>query len=794
MTAAASGGPRLRAAAGGTASGVLAGALLTGGCAGGGGPSPAARDASSAAGPAAAAAHDVRYREWRDYGGAPDQSRYVALDQIDRANVHRLEVAWFYPTADENVYQFNPLVIDGVMYVLAKDNSLVALDAATGEEIWIHAGLRGVARRGINYWQSDDGTDRRLILQINDHLQAIDARTGQSILSFGDGGLADLRQGLDRDPATINRVQSSTPGKVFENLVILGSAPGEGYLSAPGYIRAFDVVSGDLVWTFRTIPRPGEYGYDSWPVEAYRYAGGANSWGELSVDVDRGIVYVPTGSPTYDYYGADRLGSNLFGNSLLALDARTGERLWHFQLVHHDLWDYDAAAAPQLVTVRHRGRAVDAVAVATKHGFLFAFDRVTGEPLWPIEERPVPASHVPGEQAWPTQPFPTVLPPFARQRMTPDDISPYFLTAAERAEWRDRVARLEQAGRTALFTPLSHLEETLAVPGAVGGASWGNTAANPGAGMVYVYSIDWPSFYPALERRDAGAGAAPAEAGRPGAAPVNPLVRGQELYAQNCAACHGQAREGIGTAPSLEGVERRIGLDDFRQLLASGRGEMPAFPQLDDEAVRALHRYLGGSADGSVVRDPEGPVVARGGAPGGLVLRRSPGGFGGRGGPAYPEGVDAPEARYFLQGWGLGFAHVMAPPWSSITAYDLNTGTIRWQRPVGTDLNAAAEGGAETGVPEAQRNGMIVTSTGLLFSTAKDGHVYAFDADDGRELWRGSLPTGTEGIPAMYEVDGRQFLVVTATTPLRWGGSNDPPTDPRPQGGYVAFALPAGSE
>jgi quinoprotein glucose dehydrogenase len=765
-----------------------AAALLLAACASGSPPeslTPGAARAEAAARP-----DDARAREWEDYGGSPDQSRFVALSRIDRDNVDELEVAWFYPTGDGNVYQFNPIVVDGVMYVLAKESSLVALDATTGEEIWIHANLRGIARRGINYWESEDGSDRRLIFQINDYLQAIDARTGRSILTFGDSGLVDLRQGLGRDPASLNRVQSGTPGKIFENLILLGSAPGEGYLSAPGHIRAFDVVTGRLVWTFHTIPQPGEFGYETWPPEAYRYAGGANTWGEMSIDEERGIAYFPTGSPTYDYYGADRPGSNLFGNSLLALDARTGERLWHFQMVHHDLWDYDAAAAPQLVTVRRNGRETDAVAVATKHGFLFAFDRVTGEPLWPIEERPVPPSEVPGEQAWPTQPFPTVLPPFARQSMTADDITPYFLDDEERTEWRERVDSLGRAGRTGLFTPLSHRQETLAVPGAVGGASWGNTASDPDAGLVYVYSIDWPSFYPVLEKREeegAGAGGA----ARPGSAPANPIQQGRALYEQTCQACHGENRAGVGTAPSLVGLERRFSVDDFRALLASGRGEMPAFPQLGDEEVRALYRYLGGSASGAVAREPEGPVVQVGGAPGGLELRRAPGGGGGRVGAPYPEGVGAPADRYFIQGWGLGFAHVISPPWASITAYDLNNGTIRWRRPVGTDLEAAAEGGKDTGVPEAQRNGMIVTSTGLLFSTAKDGHVYAFDAADGRELWRAKLPTGTEGIPAMYEVDGRQYLVVTATTPLQWGRGSDPAAGPpQPLGGYVVFSLP----
>lgn len=723
-----------------------------------------------------------QHRTWRDYGGGPDQSKYVELDQITPENVRDLEVAWFYPTGDDNVYQFNPLIVDSVMYVLAKDNSLVALDARTGEELWIHAHLRGIARRGINYWESADRSDRRLLFQMNDYLQAIDARTGASILSFGENGLVDLREGLDRDPATVVRVQSSSPGKVFENLLILGSSPGENYLSAPGHIRAYDVVTGERVWTFHTIPHPGEYGYDTWPKDAYRYAGGVNTWGEISVDVERGIAFIPTGSPTYDYYGADRIGSNLFGNALLALDARTGERLWHYQMVHHDLWDYDAAAAPQLITIRKDGAEIDAVAVATKHGFLFVFDRETGEPVWPIEERPVPPSEVPGEQAWPTQPFPTLPPPFARQNMTADDLTPFFLTPDERAAWTARLDSLVQTGRTGLFTPLSDKHETLAVPGAVGGASWGNTAANPDAGIVYVYSIDWPSFYPRLERREA-------EAERNAPLPTHPVFRGRVLFEQTCQACHGANQSGTAVAPSLSGMERRLSFDHFQQIVRSGQGEMPAFPHLTDEDVQALYRFLGGNPSGQVVEAPEGPVVATGGAPGGQAPRwvLTPGG---RRGAPYPEDADVADVRYFINGWGLGYAYVIRPPWSSLTAYDLNAGTIKWTRAIGLDRHAAAEGGTDTGVPQAQRNGMMVTSTGIVFSTAKDGKIYAFDADTGEALWSGDLPTGTEGLPALYEVGGRPYLVVTATTPLEWGRSEEAAEDPPPQGGYVVFSLP----
>ena len=428
---------------------------------------------------------------WIDYGGGPDSSKYVDLTQITPANVSRLRPVWTYPIGDNNVYQFNPIVAGTTMYVLAKNSSLVALDAVTGKELWIHAGLRGITRRGINYWESADRRDRRLIFQINNYLQAIDATTGQSILTFGTNGLVDLREGVGRDAQLVGRVQSNTPGRIYQNLLLLGSAPGEGYLSGPGTLRAFDVVTGKLAWAFHTIPHPGEDGHETWPKDAWRYVGGANTWGEISVDAERGIAYFPTGSPTYDYYGADRVGSNLYANSLIALDARTGKRLWHFQMVHHDLWDYDPTAAPQLVTVRHEGRTIDAVAQAAKHGFLFVFDRVTGRPLWPVEERAIPKSDMPGEQTWPTQPFPTKPAPFDLQGRNESHLIDYTPELRQQA--------LAMAKENDLFSPFFNPPVHRGnpegktrfgyCPGDVGGVNiTGPPAADPTSGVIFITS------------------------------------------------------------------------------------------------------------------------------------------------------------------------------------------------------------------------------------------------------------------------------------------------------------------
>src|SRR4051812_36283763 len=351
---------------------------------------------------AATLAADQRAREWRDYGGGPDNSKFSTLKQINKSNIAKLDVAWTYPYGETG---FNPIVVRGVVYGKGRNSSLVALDAATGKEIWIHDGLEGMTRRGVNYWESKDGKDRRLIFSISDYLQEIDAATGKSIRTFGSNGVVDMREGLGRDQATIGRIQSNTPGKVFENLLLIGSATGEAYFSPPGDLRAYDIVTGKLAWQFHTVPHPDEFGYETWPKDAWRYVGGTNTWGEITIDPDRAMAFFPTGSGTFDFYGADRHGENLFANCLIALDARRGKRLWHFQNVHHDLWDYDNTSAPQLTTIRQNGKAVDVVAMAGKTGFLYV-NRVTGAPIWPIEERPVPTkTEVPGEMVWPTRRF-----------------------------------------------------------------------------------------------------------------------------------------------------------------------------------------------------------------------------------------------------------------------------------------------------------------------------------------------------------------------------------------------------
>jgi quinoprotein glucose dehydrogenase len=333
-----------------------------------------------------------------DYAGSPEGDRYVDLKQINKENVNELAVAWSYPYAETG---FNPIVAHGIIYTKARNKSVVAIDAGTGKEIWIHDGLANMTERGMNYWESKDGKDRRIIFSLADYLQEIDANTGKSLRTFGNNGSVDLREGLNRD-INFMRIQSGTAGKVFENLILLGSATGEAYFSPPGDLRAFDVVTGKLVWQFHTIPHPGELGYETWPKNAWKYAGGVNDWGEISIDSARGIAYFPIGSATFDFYGADRVGNDLYANCLLALDARTGKLLWHYQTVHHDLWDYDNVAAPMLTTIKKDGKKVDVVALAGKTGYMYVLDRLTGKPIWPIPETPVAhETKVPGRSHLP---------------------------------------------------------------------------------------------------------------------------------------------------------------------------------------------------------------------------------------------------------------------------------------------------------------------------------------------------------------------------------------------------------
>jgi quinoprotein glucose dehydrogenase len=699
------------------------------------------------------------YTTWNDYAGSADSMQYSALAQINRTNVTELAPAWFYRVGGDPVrLPFNPLIVDGVMYVAGAKDLVVALDAETGKELW--TSTERATERGLTYWESKDRSDRRLILTTGNGLRQIDARTGEVIRTFGHKGTVDMRTGTDRRLGGPNK----SPGRVFEDLLIVGSNTGEGYGSPPGDVRAYNVVTGELVWTFHTIPRPGEYGYDTWPPDAWKYAGGANVWGDITLDRKNGIVFLPTGSPTHDLYGADRAGDNLFGNCLIALDARTGKRLWHFQTVRHDLWDYDLAAGPKLLTVRHEGRTVEIVAQAGKTGFLYVFERLTGKPLWPIEERPVPRSEVPGEVSSPTQPFPTRPEPFARQAFRPEDVNP-FMSPEEQAQLREAV---RDASNEGVFTPSSHLRYHIQFPGAWGGANWGSTAADPATGMLYVRSLEMPSYRRMSEAK-----------GQPAATlPETPRERqGFETYRQFCAACHGPGQTPMASPAKLGPVA-------FRQLLRQGREQMPPFPEqaLPSTRIDVLEAYLLSLPPAQGLPEQVGDDA---------LLRL----------PPDPNRYTGPAVRYggaFSAGWytsnGLP---AIGPPWTQLVAYDLNQGTIKWRVPDGHAPGLAEQGIMNTGTVRP-RNGPVVTAGGLLFAAnSQDRMLRAYDAETGRVLWEHELEANPEGIPAVYDIGGRQYIVFAAGA--SWGTGSDPvwknPFHRKPgkleAQGYHVFALPA---
>ncbi len=733
--------------------------------------------------------------DWRDYLGGPDSAHYSPLKQIDPTNADKLQVAWTFPTQDNISYVFNPLVVDNVAYITGKSGSLVALDAATGKELWTHAfeapataGRAGslnpavrfggavAGNRGLNYWESKDRSDRRILLVVYNQLEAIDARTGKLIESFGDHGNVDLKQDLRRDPESIRQIQSRTPGRVFENLIILGSATGETFFSPPGDLRAWDVVTGKLVWTFHTIPHPGEAGYDTWPKDAWKYIGGTNTWGEITIDVKRGIAYFPLGSPTYDFYGADRKGDGLYGNCLLALDARTGKHLWHFQLVHHDLWDYDAAAAPQLITVKQNGAAIDAVAQATKNGFLFVFDRVSGKPLWPIEERKVPLSNVPGEAASATQPFPTAPPPYGRQRFTPDDIDPYYLTAEERDKLKDRLLSARNEG---LFTPPGFID-TVEMPGNNGGSIFYTTAADAASGTVYVVVKNVPSIIKLGDGANPGGaggrgrGNAAAAGGPPGAgaAPPNPARQGRAIFEQNCQSCHGADLNSASV--HLSDVVARLGAQQTRDIIGGGRGDMPSFSTMPEETLTALMAFLAN------------PAAAPAGGAAAPLARAA---FNAE--VPYPDGVEHPPARYQIRGYGYVTTSIN-PPWSTLTAYDLNKGAIKWQVPFGDNPAAGPNQGKELRGNLWPKSGVAVTASGLILFASNEGKLRVLNAATGKQLAMYDLPNGSQCVPAIYQVHGREYVLINATGPssdMRVAKDGESPA--KGPKAYVAFALPA---
>jgi len=678
------------------------------------------------------------YRDWKVYGGGPESIRYSNLDQINRGNVHKLQVAWTFDTGDAfdgSEMQCNPIVANGVLFATTPRMRIIALDAASGKLFWSfdpNEGVkitRAVRNRGVTLWVM--GRDQRIFFTARHYLYALDARTGALVTSFGDAGRVDLREGLGRDPRMVS-ISATTPGVIYQDLLILGSTMSEDLPSPPGDIRAYDVRTGKLRWSFHTIPHPGEFGYDTWPKDAWKYSGSANNWAGMSVDVKRGLVFVPTGSAASDFYGANRIGDNLFANSLIALKAATGQRVWHFQAVKHDLWDRDFPAPPNLVTVRRNGKLVDAVAQTTKAGVVFVFERETGKPLFPIEYREVPRSEVEGEVTAATQPFPLKPPPFARQILT-EDMLTQRTPEAQKAVL-EQFRKIRSAGQ---FVPPS-FEGTIVVPGYDGAAEWGGAAFDPASGLLYVNSNEMAWILRLIER--------PKSQGR---------TSGRDLYLGNCANCHRQDLRGSPPDfPALVGIANRYSEPEIRALIREGLGRMPAFAQLSREELRALVRFLLTGED----------IAAEGHASGSPL----------------PYGLKYTSDGYnkFLDPDGYP---AVEPPWGTLNAINLDTGEIAWKIPFGEFPELVARGIRNTG--SENYGGPVVTAGGLLFigATNHDRKFHAFDKTTGKLLWETTLPAGGNATPATYEVGGRQFVVIAAG-----GGKSG-----RPSGGnYVALALP----
>lgn len=675
------------------------------------------------------------YRGWPMFGGGPDNIHYSSLTQINTGNVGKLQQVWLYDTGDAysgSEMQCNPIVINGILYATTPKLRVIALDAITGKLRWSFNPFgqgrpSGRRNRGVAHWS--DGRQSRIFITAGHYLHSLDAATGTPDAAFGDKGRVDLREGLGRDPQRIN-ISASTPGVVYKDLLILGSATGESHPSAPGDIRAFDVRTGKIRWTFRTIPRPGDFGYETWPQETWKHTGGANNWAGMAVDIQRGLVFAPTGSAAFDFYGSDRHGDNLFANTLLCLRAETGERIWHFQAVKHDVWDRDFPSAPSLVTVLRNGRRVDAVAQITKSGHVFVFERENGRSLFPLETLEAPPSPVDGELLARTQILPLKPEPFARQRLTED-----LLTRRTPEAHRIAAERFRTFRSGPQFTPPG-FEGTIVFPGFDGAGEWGGAAFDPETGYFYVNSNEMAWILRLV----------PVPA-------VRGSANGQRLYIRHCAGCHRDDKGGSPPQfPSLAGIEKKMNEAQLKQVLSKGVGRMPGFAQIGESAIQALAAYLlRGEQMEARVAEAKSP----------MDLNYTTDGY-----------------NKFLDPDGYP---AIAPPWGTLNAINLDTGEYVWKIPFGEFPELAAKGLKDTGTENY--GGGIVTAGGLFFigATNHDRKFRAYDKRTGKLLWETLLPASGNATPAMYEAGGRQFIVIAAG-----GGKSGAPSG----GSYVAFALP----
>jgi len=695
------------------------------------------------------------HTSWETYQGDPGSNQYSSLKQINKSNVDQLEVAWVYQTGDnlnkQSQIQCNPIIVDDILYATSPTIKLIALRAATGELLWEFDPALDFSphvNRGVTYWES--GNDKRILFTAGSLLFAINAITGKPVVSFGTAGVTSLKAGLGARAADLF-VISTSPGIIYKNLYIIGTRVSENADAAPGYIRAFNARTGAVEWVFHTIPKPGEYGYETWPENAYEKIGGANAWAGISLDVKRGVVYAPTGSASFDFWGGNRKGSNLFANCIIAINAENGQRLWHYQTVHHDLWDRDLPTTPNLVTVTHNGVKIDAVAQVTKSGYVFLLDRDTGKPLFTIEERPVKKSDLKGEETWPTQPFPVKPPPFSRQHFSEEEITDI---SPEAHEYVKTIWTTTRTGEQ--FIPPSTVG-TMYFPGFDGGAEWGGASYDSNTGVLYVNANEMPWIQQMVELQlDMGDQSEPK------------IIKdaGEKVYKTNCAICHGQSRQGntTGIYPPLLNLNKRLPRETAMAVIEKGKGFMPSYNQFSNEKKNALLAYLyNDNVQKSQENDGEQNWLDN--------LRKELLEF------AIPYSHTGYNRFFDQEGYPA-----VKPLWGTLNAIDLNKGEILWQVPLGEFEELTERGIPKTGTENY--GGPVATAGGLIFIAAsKDGYIRAFDKDTGTELWKHKLPAGGYATPSVFAVDRRQYVVIAC------GGGK---MGTAPGDYYVAFALPQG--
>ncbi|MDP9042570.1 MAG: PQQ-binding-like beta-propeller repeat protein [Bacteroidota bacterium] len=693
------------------------------------------------------------YQGWQMVNGNSAGNKYSSLSQIDSSNVSKLKIAWTYHTGDADTaahsqIQCNPVIIKNVLYATSPQLKLFALDAATGKEIWNYHPFDTVpgekkmyfnlnSNRGVAYWTDGKG-DERIFYTAGPFLRAVNAKTGKLIESFGEKGKVDLRKGLGVDSRDIFVTATSAP-TVYKDLLLAGTRVSEEMDAAPGHIRAYNVRTGKQEWIFHTIPYPGEPGYETWEdKDAWKMTGGANNWMGMIVDQKTGIAYIPLGSASMDFYGGKRRGSDLFADCMLALDANTGKHIWHFQYIHHDTWDWDPSSAPVLLTVRHNGDETPAVAQTTKTGFVFLFNRANGEPLFPITEKPVDTvTELTNEKLWPTQPIPQSPPPFVRQKFTDQDINPY-LSAAEYSDVKAKLAAYRYGN---MFTPESK-GGTVIFPGFDGGAEWGGPAVDPSDGTLFINANEMAWIQ---QMRDINNEAKKNE---------SYIEAGKRLYIQNCMSCHGADRKGGSNYPSILDINKKLNKDQFVQFINAGRRMMPAFSFLHPEDREAIASYVM-----DIKTDQE------------KIYHRE-----------LSENEKFRQVPYSISGYNKFLSKsglpAIAPPWGTLTAIDMNRGDIKWKIVLG-DNDSAFAGKPQTGCENY--GGPVVTAGGLLFIAAtKDSKIRVFNKNSGKLLWEAKLPSSGFATPAVYEVDGKQYIVIACGGGKLKTLSGD---------SYVAFAL-----